>query len=684
MTPPAAPPALQEVAQEHLSWMAELEVPSPVCMAVARPRLFGTTPPKRPPAPGKRGRSGGGQARPANAGAPAADPPPRRPKQGGRTGAAKTPPRGKRAQKARPAHQPPRRTHSHKRMCNFPLFSLHLFFFLSAMMPLQTLMQTTLSAFIGPNQKKAALPTKSEREASRGTVKRQRDEEYAESYPIDSRAAKILTSQLHHLRPHICRGLFAHSKYGPSLNSRNAFALGKTPVVRTVVSTIHPTRSSNDGELLVSPLDTFRNCILSTVWDPRDEYLIAAKRSGFQLFGASSWLEAGTVSSEVSKPVLELKSATVQARLGRENRISFGLLVAQFLGSSLNTICGYSGAPQLDIFDLEDLDEATGEPLRTYNLCALRFDSSSGLVSSVSATNAVVSVSDTVAIAALSNGCSALVDIRASTPLLCTEASPPPAILRACNPGTRRVLQGTAMTAVALAHRSDCTQLLTGTKDGILVLWDLRMRNKPVAISSVGGEVEALHVIDPSLSCRCGAPTVWLNTDLGDIACFSIGESSFEEVTRLSTSDSRRTQLSANLSPPKLSVISGLDCLIYPHVSSNSLLFYDIGHFISSTESQSSVGVSKCSFTGTQKSKRASFMSDFMERTLLPGHEKDQECACLLSDSKKGTWFPSLFASYPFFYWSHQICSVSASSKHRTICVGGDDGDLHVLSDFPS
>ncbi|TPP48667.1 hypothetical protein CGC21_15085 [Leishmania donovani] len=171
-------------------------------------------------------------------------------------------------------------------------------------------------------------------------------------------------------------------------------------------------RHAGDGELLVSPLDTFRYSILSTAWDPRDEYIIAAQRSGFQLFGASSWLADGKVPCETSKPVLELKSATVQARLGGENRISFGLLVTQFLGSSLNTICGYSGAQQLDIFDLEDLDEATGEPLRTYNLRALRFDSCSPLVSSVSATTAVVTVSDAVAVAALSNGCTALVDLR--------------------------------------------------------------------------------------------------------------------------------------------------------------------------------------------------------------------------------------------------------------------------------
>ncbi|CBZ38996.1 hypothetical protein, conserved [Leishmania donovani] len=545
-------------------------------------------------------------------------------------------------------------------------------------------MQTTLSGFIGSAQRRVGLPTKGETE-TKSTMKRRRDGEYANSYPIGSRTANTLASQLRHLRPHLCSGFFAHSKYGRRLHPCNAFALCKAPVIRTVVSSLHPARNSGDGELLVSPLDTFRYSILSTAWDPRDEYIIAAQRSGFQLFGASSWLADGKVPCETSKPVLELKSATVQARLGGENRISFGLLVTQFLGSSLNTICGYSGAQQLDIFDLEDLDEATGEPLRTYNLRALRFDSCSPLVSSVSATTAVVTVSDAVAVAALSNGCTALVDVRTASPVLCTEAPPPPAILSACNPGTRRVAQGTAITAVEVADRSNCVELLTGTKDGMLVLWDLRKRNEPVAISSVGGEIEALHVIGPLSSCRCGAPMLWLNTDSGDIACFSIGASSFEEVTRVSTSDSRRTQLSANLSPPKLSVMSLLDCLIYPHVSSNSLLFYDIGRPPCATESQSTAGVLKRSFTGTQKNKQTSFMDGFMAaRVLLPEGESDDDCAFLPSDLKKSTWSPSLLFSCPFSEWSDQICSVSASNKHSAVCVGGDDGDLHVLSDSAS
>ncbi|XQJ32010.1 hypothetical protein NXY56_008135 [Leishmania guyanensis] len=524
----------------------------------------------------------------------------------------------------------------------------------------------------------AALPKK---DAAERTLKRRRDGEYTDSYPLLPREAKALSLELRHLCPALCSGFFAHSKYGRLQHPRCRFAVDKPPVIVTVVSSVHPARSNEDGELLLSPLDTFRNCISSTTWDPRDEYLIASKRSGFQLFSTSSWLTFGNGLSETSKPVLELKSAIVQARLGGENRISFGLLVTQFLGSTLHTICGYSGTPQLDIFDLEDLDEATGLPLRTYNLRSLRFDSCSRPVGDISATTAVVTVSDTVAVAALSNGCSALIDVRTASPVLCTETPPPPAILSVCNPGTRRVAQGTAITAVEVADRSNCVQLLTGTKDGMIVLWDLRKRNEPVAVSSLGGEIQALHATDPSSSCRCGAPTVWLNTDSGDIVRLSIGASSFEEVTRVSTSDSQRTQLSATLSPPKFSVMPLFNLLIYPHISSNRLLFYDIGCGIHATEDHSAVGFAKCG-TGTQKNIQSALVNDFMgTRSHFSEYESDDDCALLSSDLQKSTAPVSLLLSCPFSDWSYQICSVSASNKHSTVCIGGDDGDLHVLCD---
>ncbi|KAG5490692.1 hypothetical protein JKF63_00814 [Porcisia hertigi] len=546
-------------------------------------------------------------------------------------------------------------------------------------------MQTTLHAFTGPSRRTETLPIKDPTNPTKGSLKRHREDDYVVSYPLPGRASKALISQLRYLRPHLYRGLFAQTKYGIRPHSWSALPPDASPVIRTVVPSIHPTRSTYDGEPLVSPLETFRNCISSTTWDPRDEYLVASQRSGFKLFGALSWLTPGDVPREASKPVLELKSATVQARLGGENRISFGLSVTQFLGSTLNTICGYSGAPQIDIFDLEDLDEATGEPLRTYSVRALIFGNSSQLLSGVSTTTAVVTMSDSVAVAALSNGCSALVDVRTENLLVCTETPPPPAILSASSSGTRRVSQGTAITAVEVADRSNGLQLLTGSKDGMLVLWDLRKRNEPVTISSVGGEIEALHVVQPSSSSRCGAPMVWLNTDSGDICCFLIGASSFEEVTRVSTSDSRRTQLSANLSPPKLAVLPFLNRLMYPHISSNSLLFYDIGCPISATEDYSTASIERSSITGTGKKTQTAFLGDFTDaRSLLSESESNDDCAPVPADSKKCPKSLPLLFSCPFTDWSYQICSVSASNKHNAICIGGDDGDLHLLSDCAS
>ncbi|KAG5488965.1 hypothetical protein JIQ42_00584 [Leishmania sp. Namibia] len=546
-------------------------------------------------------------------------------------------------------------------------------------------MQPTLPAFTRARQRTETLPINDTTEPKEGVLKRRREEQYATAYPFRPRADKALASQLYHLRERLCGGPFAYSRNGRRQHSRGTFLRDQSPSIRTVVSSIHPNRITDDGELLLSPLDTFRNCILSSIWDHRDEFLIVVQRAGFQLFEVSSWIGPGKVLSQASRPVLELKSTTVQERLGGEHRNSFGILFAQFLGSTLNTICGYSSVPHLDVFDLEDLDEAAGEPLRSYNLRSLKFDSRSQLASGVSSATAVVTVSDAVAVAALSNGCSALVDVRATSPLICTEAPPPPAILSACNSGTRRLAQGTAITAVEVADRSNGIQLLTGTKDGMLVLWDLRKRNEPVAISSVGGAIQALHIMDPSSSYRCGAPEVWLNTDSGGIGCFSIGASSFEQVARISTGDSRRTPLSANLLPPKISVAPNLNCLIYPHVFTNTLLFYDISGRVSLAESHANPGVEKCGCAGTRENARSAYQGNFSDaRSLLLEWEKDEDSLLSPSDLKRSALPLPLFFSCPFSGCSYQICSVSASNRNSAICIGGDDGDLHVLFDFPS
>ncbi|KAG5464385.1 hypothetical protein LSCM1_00569 [Leishmania martiniquensis] len=543
-------------------------------------------------------------------------------------------------------------------------------------------MQTTLPAFIEARKRSETSIIRDEAEPTERKLKKWREGEYTTTYPFPSEADKALASQLRHIRERICRGLCPHSKNGSSRHSLSASLHGQSPFFRTVVSSIHPNRTDDNGNLIVSPVDTFRNGILSTTWDRRDEYLIVTQRSRFQLFGAASWIAPGKVPWETSRPVLELKSATVQGRLGGENRTSFGLSFTRFLGSTLNTICGYSGVPHLDIFDLEDLDEAAGEPLRTYNLGTLKFESCSRLVSGVPSATAVVTMSDLVAIAALSNGCSALVDLRITSPLACTEAPPPPAILSASKPGMRRLAQGAPITAVEVSYRSDGVQLLTGTKDGMLVLWDLRKRNEPVAMTSVGGAIQALHVMDPSSSHRCGAPELWLNTDSGDIACFSIGVSSFEEVTCISTSDSRRTSLSANLAPPKISIAPLLNCLIYPHLSSNTLLFYDISGCVTVAEADGTTGIATLGFTDSEKNGQRASQGNFRDaRSLLWDGEKEEDSLLLPSDLKKSAVPLSLLFSSSFSDWSYQICSVSVSNKHNTICVGGDDGDLHVLCD---
>ncbi|KAK7194030.1 hypothetical protein NESM_000315400 [Novymonas esmeraldas] len=546
-------------------------------------------------------------------------------------------------------------------------------------------MQTTLLDFMEASRRAAApLPIANASGPAEGTSKRRRDAEYTESYPVRSRASKALAAQLRHLGPRLCARFLPHRSHRQHLRQWSAFAAGAASSIANVAPSLHAARRGPDGEPLVSAVDTFRNCVVGTAWDPSDEFLLSTRRSGFQLFSASGWLSATGPPSDSANPLLELKSATVQQRLRCENRMSFGLALAQFLGSTLNVLSAYSGASHLDVFDLEDLDEESGEPVRSYNLRALGFSDASERVCSAPSASGATTLTDSVAIVALSNGCTALIDTRTAKPTLCTESPPPPAIWSASGVGARRVAHGMGLTSVAVVDRSDGLQVLSGTKNGTVALWDLRNPSEPVASKCVGGAVEALHTTVSSASSRCGVPAVWLNTDAGEIVCLSIGASSFGELARMCTADTRRSQLSANIPSPKLAVMPLFDRLAYPHVSSNRILIFDIDIDSGMQSLRDGAIDSHMLRDGSVRPKitHPAVFGDFTDAgALLGAHDNNSELSMRFSGSATPMVAPPLVSSRLFSENAFQICSISACNKHAALCVGGDDADLHLLFD---
>lgn len=548
-------------------------------------------------------------------------------------------------------------------------------------------MQRTILDFLESNAQPETLPFSNDSHDEDASKKRSRDTGFAEKYPVRSRVCQSVSVNLRLLDPRFYSRHHTRCKYAQLASTQSCIAADGLLQVRQVTSSMHPTRRNEEGEPLISSVDTFKNCVTDIVWDPKDDFFIATRRSRFQLFGASALLDSNADQTEHVAPLLDLRAATVQTRLGAENKISFGLSSAQFLGNTLNTICIYNGTSQIDMFDLEDLDEETGEPLHSFNLASIFPNEEQSATNTAPTATSIVTLSDTLAIAALSNGCSAYVDTRAAAPIVCTRFATQSDIISSLGAFAGRKQRRHCSTALAVVGSSCELQMVTGTKNGMVELWDLRKSERPIASISIGGSIESLQSARSNSSGRCGAPTVWLNTDCGELFCLSIGAGSFETVSHVETKDTRRSHSSANLAPPKISIMASSRSLLYPHISSNTVLFYDMDdHFRENGGCERKSATIHTTRREDLKVDRSSKRSEFVNaHTLL----LDQESALFgdvssLGESASRVRGLTLVRSLLFNEWAPQICSVSAAKRHDAVVVGGDDGDLHLLTGLES
>ncbi|KPA81626.1 hypothetical protein ABB37_03953 [Leptomonas pyrrhocoris] len=544
-------------------------------------------------------------------------------------------------------------------------------------------MQTRLSDFTTSSRHLKTLPFADKIDSSTPPKKRCRDANYAETYPLRSTISRSVRVNLQLLDSRFYSRHYVRSSYAAFARTRSSFARSATPSVCEVTSSLHLNRTNEDGESLISSVEIFKNCITDVVWDPKDEFFIAARRSSFQLFGAAVLLDNNDQLPEDSgTPLLNLNTTTLRARLGVENRISFGLTAVQFLGSTLNTICGYSGIAKVDIFDLEDLDEETGEALRSFNLDSTFTHEEHISNCSAPTATAFATLSDTLALAALSNGCSAFIDTRIPKPVICTRIARQSDIISASTSNASRPKTRRCNTSIEVINPSCNAQVVIGSKNGIVEIWDLRKCERPIAATAVSGSVEMITSANSVNPTRCGVPLVWLNTDCGDITCLSIGATSVEEVCIVGTNDSERSQSSASLAAPKISVMTQNGLLIYPHIASNVVLFYDIDDHDSNRQQHEARG---CNFAKNERNyvdlSSVAVNGDFRSaRALLREQEPSWESgvSSFIERNEKPCG-PTLVQSFPLHSWTHQISCVSAAKRHDAVVVGGDDGDIHFL-----
>lgn len=547
-------------------------------------------------------------------------------------------------------------------------------------------MQTKLSDFVRGNLKRETLPFTDDCNADTILRKRGRDTDYKSVYPLRSAESRSVKRSLQLLDFRLCNRYYARFTHAARAPRLSAFAGMAPPIVVQVSSSLHASRTNEDGEDLISSVEVFKNCITDIAWDPKDEFIIAARRSRFQLYGTSALLVNRREDEDATPPLLDLKATTVQSRLGAENRLSFGFSTTRFLGNTLSAICGYSGAAKIDVFDLEDLDEDTGEPLCSFDLSTLFPVDSRTAANAAPAATALESLSDTLAVAALSNGCSAFVDTRVAKPMVCTRRPDHPDCINAFGAHAGAMQRRRCNTAVGMLNSGCETQIVTGTKCGRVELWDLRRCDQPVATMSVGGAVETLHCAPSPNTTRCGTPLIWLNTEYGTISCLSVGATSLKEVKCVKTKDTRRSESSASLPPPKLSIMAQNSLLLYPYVSSNTLLAYDVeeknGICVADEDENSVIQIAQRDSLLVESGVASGSLKNAKAPLQEEGtHQDDSALSLLKLDAMQRS--PMLLRSLLFDDWSHQISCVSAAQRHDAVAVGGDDGDIHLLIDYP-
>lgn len=321
----------------------------------------------------------------------------------------------------------------------------------------------------------------------------------------------------------------------------------------------------------------FPKCVLSFALDSRNEFVVVQQRSALTLISTDSALGmAPGEGADAAGPILSLSAHLVEQQTrGSSGGLSFGFTAAEFMGSTLNLLCGVSRGGSAKVFDLEAVDEDTCAPLRTFDLRETqRFSWSlrnpdSGSTDVAAFMNDVAPLSDQTTVAALSNGESVWLDMRQPRPVLCTPAGHGLLHGGTLNIAGRSLSAGVSpLTAVTFSVNGH--QLVTGAKNGSLKLWDSRKTHSPIAAFQNRSEICCLR--SHFSNAHPGSTSVWGNDFAGDVFGFLCAADGFCEIGRTSLQDASRTDETAFLPPQKLTILGGADMLFYPHLSSNSLI----------------------------------------------------------------------------------------------------------------
>ncbi|EPY31816.1 hypothetical protein STCU_03209 [Strigomonas culicis] len=264
-------------------------------------------------------------------------------------------------------------------------------------------------------------------------------------------------------------------------------------------------------------------------------------------------------------PILELDTSVIRQRF-QNNNLSFGFSSAQFLGNSLNLLCAFSRQHKVEVFDLEMVDEASCAPVKSFDLsAAIKGDV---LSTERPFATCVAAISETVGVAGLSNGLMATLDTRQRVPSLFKQNRRAPFIL-----GENNLYRHDSVAITALSiYDEQC--ILTGSKNGTVCVWDRRNTRDYLSNSTMKSTIGSILPYVPPY--RNGSPLFWVNDFSGELAAMCLGADALHRIASVQTGDGKRRASHQAIPTPKISILQPEGVLLMPHISTNSVYYYDV------------------------------------------------------------------------------------------------------------
>ncbi|KEG08460.1 hypothetical protein DQ04_07141030 [Trypanosoma grayi] len=357
----------------------------------------------------------------------------------------------------------------------------------------------------------------------------------------------------------------------------------------------------------VAPLedDTLaaQRAVTDIVFDMQEQFAIVCQHRRLATYSTENWHHSrGENGGRMHSPPVVVVGS--QAWPGIGSRYS----AVQFISSSLHIVTSYHRLPFLDIFDLEDVDEEMSEPLERFCLTGPHVNGGirRGVVTTESESsyaNDVVAVTENVGVAALSSGRAVWLDRRSGKVETCTGAF---ARNYSIGGNSTRVAGEGPLTAVAFLCRNDPINIVCGTETGAVQLWDVRCAREYVAVHMTSSAICSLQ---PSYTPPLQG-VVWLNNKGGEVQGLSAGHSDMRLFAEANCADGMRSSETLHLPTPRLSLMGSVGLLACPHVSSNSLLLFDVGRLLKERQRLRSMGAVddavRCFDIGTDSSSDSS------------------------------------------------------------------------------